>query len=76
MRTPKYRILQVNNHFFVQKKFLWWWSDITIDCDDMAFPLDFPTREIAEEYIKRIGEVFHPVITAGGEYDKKGEAIR
>jgi hypothetical protein len=53
----RYRIIEYQNHFEVQYKWLFWWFDVTqFECDTLGFGGDyvirFYTRKGADKYIK------------------------
>ena len=55
----KFRIVKYNDTSFgVQKKFLFWWFNQTIECDDMSFTLTFSTIKKAETYVETIKSLY------------------
>jgi len=55
----KFRIVKYNDTSFgVQKKFLFWWFNETIECDDMSFTLTFSTIKEAETYVEKIKSLY------------------
>ena len=55
----KFRIVKYNDTSFgVQKKFLFWWFNQTIECDDVSFTLTFSTIKEAETYVEKIKSLY------------------